>query len=116
MVMILNRCTIKDNKCSLYTTIISDDICSKMNQKYMFYSSYMEAWKPPLKCPLFGNYTVENATADLTVPLALISGSYRWLMYFKFFAVKSREMLSCFTVQLIASDRIELMRKMNLTN
>lgn len=69
-----------------------------------------------MRCPLFGNYSVENARVDLTVPLALISGTYRWLMYFKFFAVKSREMVSCFTVQLIASDRIELIRKMNLTD
>lgn len=115
MVMLLNRCTIKDNKCSLYTTILSDDMCAKMNQKYMFYSQYIEAWSPNMKCPLYGNYTVKDAEVDLTVPLALISGTYRWLMYFKFFEVKSREMLSCFTVQLIVSDRIELMRKMNLT-
>lgn len=115
MLMDLNRCTIKDNKCSRYTTISSDDLCTKMKDKYMFYSQYIHSWKPQLRCPIFGNYTVQNTDVDLTVPLSLISGTYRWLMYFKFFEKKSREMICCFTVQLIVSERMEVLRKMNLT-
>lgn len=105
----------KGNKCSTFTNIIINDVCGKFKQKYMFWSQYVEVWKPPLLCPFNGNYTVMNCDVDTTVPLALIAGSYRWLVYFKFFDMKTRNMISCFSVQTVILDRKELIRKFNLT-
>lgn len=82
----------------------------------MFYSHYVEFWTPQIKCPLTGNYTVNNMDFDVSFPLSLITGTYRWLVFYKFFEMKTHKMVFCFITQAVISDKKEMIRKLNVTS
>lgn len=102
----------ESNKCDPFTKVVINRICDKWKQEYMFWSEYIKAFNPPLACPIQGNYTLSSKEVDLTVPLSLLPGTQRWLGYFKFLEQKSRNVVLCFVVQVIVTDRKDLVKKL----
>ena len=99
MFVIVSRCDTKVKSCQHIQNIRINKICEKFVQENQLWSSFFEAIKPPLKCPIeAGLYELNNAPIDLT-SVSRFLDNYKWIAIIKFFSgrQKIQKEVLCFT-------------------
>jgi hypothetical protein len=82
-----NRCSWDMKTCHKETTINLKDICSKLQDKYAFYSEFLSSFNPKLECPIkAGNYTKDKSELDLSLLALLPLDGYMFMANIKLIA------------------------------
>lgn len=80
-----SKCTSDLKTCEKYATVNFREMCKRFQEKNRFYSGLFENIKPPLSCPIQpGNYSIEEASIDLTPVSFVPLDGFTWLVTFKF--------------------------------
>lgn len=95
-----NRCNLNLTSCEHFQNQNIPGICKMLKTKNAFYSKGFEGIKPQLFCPFEpGNYTIDDATFDVTLISMMPIDGYVWVTTFKLAAVtkgsKKKRLVMC---------------------
>jgi hypothetical protein len=81
-------------------------MCQKFKETKAFYSDIVQAFRPPLLCPIKpGNYTTSDTTVNLDLVSRLPLNGYRWLVTFKLISGSSTKKVAlCLDSETVIQD------------